>query len=95
MPPVNSHPKQERLEARISPDVKVLLQRAAALEGRSVTDFVVASAQAAARATIERHTLVELSVRDCSSFVEALLSPEEPNDRLRAAANRHAGLIGE
>ena len=91
----NTQPKQERLEARVSPDQKALFLRAAALEGRSLTDFLVSSAQAAAHATIHRHTLVELSARESTAFVEALLHPEEPNDRLRSAASRHTVLIGE
>ena len=95
MQTTNPQPKQERLEARVSPDLKALFQRAAALEGRSLTDFLVSSAQAAARATIHRHTLIELSARDSAAFVEALLHPEEPNDRLRSAASRHTALVGE
>lgn len=50
-----TEPRRERLEARISPEQKALLERAAALEGRSLTDFVVASAQAAAHETIRRY----------------------------------------
>ena len=37
--------KRERLEARVSPEQKALIERAARLEGRSVTDFLVRSAQ--------------------------------------------------
>jgi uncharacterized protein (DUF1778 family) len=91
----NTRAKQERLEARVSPDQKALLQRAAALEGRSLTDFLVSSAQAAAHATIQRHTLVELSARESTAFVAALLLPGEPNDLLRSAASRHTVMIDE
>ena len=95
MQTTNIHPKQERLEARVSPDQKALIQRAAALEGRSVTDFIVTSAQAAAHAAIQRYTILELSAQESATFVEALLYPNEPNEHLRAAAIRHAVLIGE
>ena len=44
--------KQERLEARVTRQQKRLIERAAYLRGTSVTDFVVASAQQAATATI-------------------------------------------
>lgn len=73
----------ERLEARMSAEQKKLIERAAALEGRTITDFVLSSAQDAARRTIERHDIIELSVRDSEAFVEALLNPPEPNERLR------------
>lgn len=35
-------PRDERLEARVSRDQKALFQRAAELQGRTLTDFVVA-----------------------------------------------------
>jgi len=40
--------KQQRLEARFTPNQKRLIERAAALRGTTVTEFVVASAQQAA-----------------------------------------------
>ncbi|MGH6959741.1 MAG: DUF1778 domain-containing protein, partial [Dongiaceae bacterium] len=43
-----SRTRAERLEARISRDQKTLFQRAAELQGRTLTDFVVSSAQDAA-----------------------------------------------
>jgi uncharacterized protein (DUF1778 family) len=72
----------ERLEARVTVDQKRLIEHAAALEGRSVTDFVLASVQAAARTAIERHQ-VELTVRDSQVFVAALLEPQPVNQRLQ------------
>ena len=42
-----------RLEARLPADVYALLKRAAEIEGRTLTDFVVAAASAAARKTLE------------------------------------------
>ena len=44
--------KEERLEARVTPEQKKLIARAAALRGFSVTEFVVASAQQAASEAI-------------------------------------------
>jgi len=54
----------ERLEARITAEQKTLIQRAAELEGRSVTDYVIASVQEAARRTVEAHqtTILILSL---------------------------------
>lgn len=94
MPTVSNPAKRERLEARISPEQKALFQRAAELTGRSLTDFVVSSAQAAAEETIRSHEVITLSVRDSVAFVEALLSPPEPNEHLRAAARRYRAFIG-
>ncbi|HUA63881.1 MAG TPA: DUF1778 domain-containing protein [Verrucomicrobiae bacterium] len=44
--------KAERLEARITSAQKEILQRAAEIEGRTLTDCVVSSAQAAAMRVI-------------------------------------------
>lgn len=87
--------KRERLEARITAEQKALFQRAADLSGRSLTDFVVASVQAAAQEVVHRHDVIALSPRDSLRFVEALLNPPEPNERLRAAARRHRAFTGE
>ena len=81
--------RAERLEARITPGQKRLLQRAADLEGRSLTDFVVSSAQAAAKNVIEEHQVLRLSARDSERFVNALLNPPKPNENLLRAARRY------
>jgi uncharacterized protein (DUF1778 family) len=87
--------KRERLEARITAEQKELFQRAADLSGRSLTDFVVASVQEAAQEVVRRHDVIVLSPRDSLRFVDALLDPPEPNERLRAAARRHRAFTGE
>jgi len=84
--------KKERLEARVTPDQKALIQRAADLRGRSLTAFVVDSAQAAAEETLRAQQIV-LSVRDSTLFVRAILEPAEPNATLRAAAQRYQAFM--
>jgi uncharacterized protein (DUF1778 family) len=84
----------ERLGARVPADVKALLQRAADLTGRSLTDFVLSSARAAAEETIRQHELVELTARDSHSLAEALLNPPAPNARLRAAFEDYHTFTG-
>ena len=84
----------ERLEARITADQKALIQRAAELEGRSVTDYVVSSVQDAARRTVEAHGLVALSAAESRAFVDALLDPPPINDRLRDSVQRHRTMAG-
>jgi uncharacterized protein (DUF1778 family) len=84
-----------RLEARISPEIKALLQKAADLEGRTLTDFVIASVQASAYRVIEQHQLLKLSIEDSEAFVEALLNPLKPNDAMKAAAQRYKQIMNE
>lgn len=87
--------RTSRIEARISPDALQVVKRAAELQGRSVSDFVVAAAQEAAQKTIEESHLIRLSVEDQARFAETLLNPPEPSDALRRAKEAHSRLVRE
>lgn len=86
--------RSERLEARISREQKALFQRAADLQGRTLTDFVVASVHDAAARTVAEQETIRLTAEESRAFAEALLKPREPTDRLRAAARRYLETIG-
>ncbi len=86
--------KAARLEARLTADQKELLQRAASLQGRSLTDFVVESAQAAALRTVRDYEVLRLNARDSEAFVAALLEEPEPDERLKAAYERYKQRTG-
>ena len=89
----SEHGRTARLEARVTPEALEVIRRAAELEGRSVSNFVVAAAQAAAQRTIEETQLIRLSVEDQRRFVDQLLNPP-PNaqamERAHAAQKRLA-----
>jgi len=85
--------RPERLEARVSREQKALLQRAAELQGRTLMDFVVASAHQAVVRTIEEMTMIRLSAEDCRTSAEAMLYPREPAGRFRAAARRYIEAV--
>jgi uncharacterized protein (DUF1778 family) len=85
--------KTARLEARITPDLRTLLKRAAELEGRTVTDFVIAAAQEAAERRVEQAHVIRLSLEDQRAFAEAILNPPEPTAALRRAFRRRNDLI--
>lgn len=78
-----------RLEARISATQKSVLQRAATLSGRTLSEFVVASAQEAAARVIREHESIQLSRAEQTAFVKALLTPAEPGAALRGAAKAY------
>jgi uncharacterized protein (DUF1778 family) len=83
-----------RLEARLPADVHALLKRAAEIEGRSLTDFVVAAASAAARKTIEDVGMIRLSVDDQQAFAEALINPPPIKPALKRAFKHRRRLFG-
>jgi uncharacterized protein (DUF1778 family) len=84
----------ERLEARISPEGKQLIQEAADLEGRTLSEFLITSAQAAAKKVIEEYQTMKLTARDRDAFVSALFNSPEPSARLRTAAKRYEEVSG-
>lgn len=78
-----------RLEARISTDLHSMLKRAAELQGRTMTDFVIAAVQEAAQQAIAQAEIIRLSLADQECFAQALLSPPPPSPALeRAFAHR-------
>jgi len=89
-----ARPRSERLEARISSEQKALFQRAAELQGRTLTDFVIASVHESAVKAIAELEAIRLTVADSRAFAEALLHPREPVPELRAAAERYKKLVG-
>jgi len=82
-----------RLEARISPDGLAVVKRAAEIQGRSLSDFVVAAAREAAERTITETQIIRLSVEDQRIFAEAIINPPEPTPALRRAKEAHRRLI--
>lgn len=60
----------------------------------TVTDFGLTSVQEAARRAIEEHEQLDLSVRDSQAFVDALLTPQPVNDRLRDTVRRYRDATG-
>jgi uncharacterized protein (DUF1778 family) len=86
--------RAERLEARVTADQKSLIEHAAALQGRTVTDFVLTSVQEAARRAIEEHQRLDLTMRDSQAFVDALVNPQPVNDRLRETVRRYRQATG-
>ena len=65
------------------------------MQGRSVSDFVVAAAQEAANRAIEETQIIRLSVEDQRAFADAILNPPAPSAALIRAADAHSRLIRE
>ena len=79
--------------ARITPDALATVKRAAEIQGRSVSDFVVAAAQEVANRTIEETHIIRLALEDQKLFIESILNPPEPTPALLRAAEAHRRLI--
>lgn len=82
-----------RIEARIAPDVLAAVRRAAEIQGRSISDFVVAAARDAAERTIEETQILRLSLADQERMADLLASPPAPNAVMKRAFAAHRELI--
>jgi len=82
-----------RIGARISADLHQMLKRAAQIQGRTLTDFLISAAQESALRVIKDHDIIYLSLRDQESVAHALLSPSKANPALRRAIKIHDALI--
>ncbi len=82
-----------RLEARISDELHALLKRAAEIQGRTMTDFVVAAVQEAAQRSIDQAGIIRFSLADQQCFAQALLAPALPTPALERAFVRRRKLV--
>jgi uncharacterized protein (DUF1778 family) len=83
--PQSSFQRLERLEARITRNQKALLKRAAEIQGRTLSDFIVQAASEAATRVVQESQSIAFTAEEQEIFVRALLAPPKPGPRLRAA----------
>jgi len=75
-------PRRDTLNMRIKPDDRGLIDRAAALTGKTRTDFVLEAARRAAVDALTERTLFVVDEKAYAKFLAALDAPPRPNDRL-------------
>ena len=83
------------MEARLPKSVHALLKRAAEIQGRTLTDFVVTAAHEAARQALMEAEIVRLSLADQERLAKALAKPPAPKPALRRAFSRRRALLRE
>mgnify|MGYP000129598737 CR=1 FL=1 len=86
--------RTERLEARVTPELKALLVRAAELQGTSLSDFITRHIGPAAYSIIRDHERLELDTHEREVFIAAALNPPEPNQHLQSAAAQYRATMG-
>jgi uncharacterized protein (DUF1778 family) len=86
---------KERVDFRLEPEHKALIERAAACRGESMTGYAVSTLVREAQRVLREHEVVTLSERDRDRFLELLEKPPRPTAALRRAGRRHRSLIAE
>lgn len=89
------HSRTARIEARIAPEALAVVRRAAEIQGRSISDFVVAAAQDAALKTVAELEVIRLSRAAQEQFASLLLNPPPLSKALRRALKRHNSIVAE
>ena len=89
-----SHFPETRLTFTLSPEHKDCLERAAAITGLSLADYVIHQALNAAMEHIAQHDRMVLSNQDRDIYLAALEHPPEPNEALKLAVREHQEQYG-
>ncbi len=81
--------KKERINLRLDQRAKDLIERAAGLEGRTVSAFILSSALTSAGRTIREHETMRLDEQDALHFFDALARPVVLDGELGEALAEH------
>src|SRR5262249_3408024 len=88
-------PRDARLNLRLTAEQKRTIEAAAALAGRSLTDYVLTTVQERAGRAVQESGVIRLTDQQRDRFLEALDRTEaRPLPGLRRAAKRHKHVIG-
>jgi uncharacterized protein (DUF1778 family) len=71
------------LNLRIKPELRGLIDRAAAFAGKNRADFVLDAARHAAEDALLDRTVFSVSPKAYAEFLKRLDAPPQPNGRLR------------
>jgi uncharacterized protein (DUF1778 family) len=86
-------PAAERITARLPISSRSIIERAAAIYGASINQFIVQAAVERANQVLQSMETVKLSSRDAQVFMDALANPPELNQKLLDAVLAHNRLI--
>lgn len=89
LPPSAEHIRAQRVQIRIAPTAKRVIERAAALRNSKVSGFVVSNALDAANHLVRGHERLVIEARDRDVFLDAVVDPSEPDTALREAVRTH------
>jgi uncharacterized protein (DUF1778 family) len=86
--------KEETIQIRASADTKAILNRAAALRGQKLSEFMLESARHRAEETILDQRVFFLDPEAHERFLALLDAPTRPSEKLRALLTRKAPWEG-
>ncbi len=84
-----------RMDLRVPQPVRDIIDRAAAMQGRTRTDFVLEAALEKAEQLIERQTVIRLAMQDQELLAKALIEDrvEDPPQYVEEIAQEYAARV--
>lgn len=89
----NREPADERITARVPHSTRSTIERAAAIYGSTINQFIVQAAVERANEVLQSVETLKLSARDAKTFLNALANPSQPNQQLLNAVSAHGHLV--
>lgn len=89
-----SRKSSARLDVRLRSDNKALIEEAATLSGKTVSEYVVSTLLQQSTEVLKRHRYIRLSNRDRDQFLALLDAPDEPSASLTHAARKYKRMLG-
>lgn len=86
--------KEERIDARLTAEAKQQIDQAAALQGRSTSDFMVQAALKEASLVIEQQRIVRLTIEESLALAELMTAKVKVNKASVEAMRRHKKIVG-
>ena len=83
----------ERINLRLKSYSKRLLERAAGVEGKTVSNFILSCALEHAEKTIRNHEIMTLTAKNAETFLNALSGPVTFNEKLNDALEAHSQRV--
>ena len=81
--------KKERINLRLESSAKNLIEKAASLEGKTVSHFILHSALERGEKTVKEHETISLNMKNSRDFFDALTGPVGFNEKLTSAFEEH------
>ena len=89
-----SQKSSARLDVRLRSDKKALIEEAATLSGKTISEYVVSTLLQQSTEVLQRHRHIRLSDRDRDQFLALLDASDKPNASLTHAARRYKQMVG-
>lgn len=81
--------RSDRIQSRLKPEQKERFEYAAALEGQSLSEFLIRSLEERAQRVLAEHEVMNLREAASQKFINLLANAPAPNAALQAAFEEH------